>query len=218
MIFRFVLLELSKVMAPFTPFIAEYVYREIGGGKESVHLEEWPEVGKIDKKILEQMEQVRKIVELGLAARAEAGIKIRQPLSKAIVSNYELRITNDIELSKLIADELNVKKIEGIDSLEIKVELDTKLTNELKIEGALRELIRTINNLRKEAGLTIKDQIKVSWQSDGKVVQKVFTDSALSQELKNSTLSRDIIEAENDAKSVNVNSEKARIKIEKINS
>jgi hypothetical protein len=117
---------------------------------------------------------------------------------------------------ELIADELNVKNIEGVSGAEIKVELDTEITEELKVEGALRELVRTVNNLRKEAGLTIKDRIKLSWQSDGEVVKKVFADPALSQELKKSTLTEDIIEVENNVKPASINGEKVKIKVEKI--
>ena len=138
-IFKFVLLELSKVMAPFTPFIADYIYQKVGGTKESVHLDNWPEVKMIDEKILEDMKRVRKIVELGLAKRAEAEIKIRQPLNKLIVYGYSLTE----EYQKIIADELNVKMIEFNKSAEIKIELDTKLTEELINEGICRELIRT---------------------------------------------------------------------------
>lgn len=210
-IFKFVLLELSKVMAPFTPFIADYIYQKVGGTKESVHLDNWPEVKMIDEKILEDMKQVRKIVELGLAKRAEAEIKIRQPLNKLIVYGYSLTE----EYQKIIADELNVKMIEFNKSAEIKIELDTKLTEELINEGICRELIRTINARRKEAGLTIKDQIKIIWQSNSLIIKKVFNDLNFSEDLKRSTITQELIEGEVEGEEIIINGEKLKIKIEK---
>ena len=210
-IFKFVLLELSKVMAPFTPFIADYIYQKVGGTKESVHLDNWPEVKMIDEKILEDMKRVRKIVELGLAKRAEAEIKIRQPLNKLIVYGYSLTE----EYQKIIADELNVKMIEFNKSAEIKIELDTKLTEELINEGICRELIRTINAQRKAAGLTIKDQIKIIWQSNSLIIKKVFNDLNFSEDLKRSTITQELIEGEVEGEEIIINGEKLKIKIEK---
>ncbi|MFA6594116.1 MAG: class I tRNA ligase family protein [Candidatus Buchananbacteria bacterium] len=226
--FRFVLMELSKVMAPFTPFIAEYVYKQIGGKLESVHLETWPQVDEefygsreatdASNKLKEQMSLVATIEEMGLSARAEAKIKIRQPLNQATV--YGLALAEESykqQLINLIKDKLNLKNLEFAGGTEIKIDLDTKLTDELKIEGAWRELVRTINTLRKDAGLTIKDRIRLSWQSEGEIVKKVLADPALNAELKKSTLTQEIAEADSDAKPVNINGEKVKIKIEKIN-
>lgn len=211
-VFRLTLLELSKVMAPFMPFIAEQVYKKAGGELESVHLDKWPKVGKSDDKVLEQMETVRKIVELGLAKRAEAGIKIRQPLNKMIVHGYDLAE----DFSRIVLDEMNVKNIEFKKSAEFIVELDTILTEELKIEGAMRELIRTINGQRKDQGLTIQDRVKLLWQSEGEIARKVFADPNFSAELARSVLADNIGEAEVDEKAVNINGEKVKLKIEKV--
>ena len=79
---RHVFQEFSKLIAPVMPFIAEDIYRRLKGGKESVHLEDWPKAGSVDQKILENMEEARKIVSLALEARSKAGIKVRQPLPK----------------------------------------------------------------------------------------------------------------------------------------
>ncbi|MFA6227593.1 MAG: class I tRNA ligase family protein [Patescibacteria group bacterium] len=225
--FRLVLLELSKIMAPFTPFVAEYVYKQIGGEKESVHLESWPEIDKelygskeasaYSDKLKEQMGLAAAIEELGLAARAEAKIKIRQPLNKATV--FGLALAEEPykqQLINLIKDKLNLKNLEFAGGTEIKLELDTDLTDELKVEGAWREFVRTVNTLRKDAGLTIKDRIKLSWQSEGETVKKVFGDALLNEELKKSTLTQEIIEADSDAKAVSINGEKVKIKIEKL--
>lgn len=210
--FKYVLLELSKVMAPFTPFIAEQVYREVGGKLESVHLEKWPEAEKADEKVIEDMELVRKAVELGLAKRSESGIKIRQPLSE--LSVYGLNL-NESALA-IIANEVNVKKVLINKSSEIKVELNTEITEKLKLEGALRELVRTINGMRKDAGLTIKDNIKIKWESEGEIARKVFSDPLLSEELKKSTITQQLQEEKSEEKPVNINGEKVKLQIEKV--
>ena len=150
----YVLLEFSKIAAPFIPFMAEDIYRQVCFQKESVHLEDWPKVNKsmIDNKLLAEMDLVRQIVEKGLAARAEVGIKIRQPLASYMTSLVD-KLAED--LIDLIKEELNVKEI----IFGKKDQLDIKVTEELKLEGQTREIIRQINQLRKEQKFTIKDKI-----------------------------------------------------------
>ena len=159
--FRHVLLELAKVMAPFAPFFAEHLYREIQDSRfkiqdserKSVHLEDWPNGGKVDEKLLKEMEKVRKIVSLGLEARAKASIKVRQPLNTLRVRNHESRIMN-LESLSLIKEEVNVKNVVFISALGTEVALDTTLTPELKDEGAYRELVRFVQDMRKRQGFT----------------------------------------------------------------
>jgi len=146
---RQVLIEVAKIMAPFMPFIAEDIYRRLEGGKESVHLEDWPKAGKVDKKILDKMRETRAIVSLGLEARAKANIKVRQPLNELRISNNEL----GEEFLGLIQDELNVKKVTVDKNLEQEVELNTHLTDELIEEGKVRDAVRVIQEWRKEQGL-----------------------------------------------------------------
>ncbi len=189
---NYVLVELAKVMAPFTPFIAEQIWQRVTGNNfsnknKSVHLEAWPEIEKVNENILGDMVIVRKVVELGLAKRDEAGIKVRQPLSELKVKNCELKN----EYTDLIKDEINVKQVvceKG--SGDLVVELVTELTPELKQEGMKREIVRSVNNARKQAGLTIQDKIILGWQSDGEEVQKVF--SEMGEEIKKDTLSEEI--------------------------
>jgi isoleucyl-tRNA synthetase len=192
-----VLLTLSKVMAPFTPFIAERIYLEISdkqyeidrdsARKESVHLEAWPVVDEkmIDEKVLADMAVARKVVEMGLALRAEAGVKVRQPLSQLAINNEQLTI----ELKQIIADELNVKEVVSAkelthDGWKIKedggviVMLNVELTDELKKEGLLREVVRTVNQMRKDAGLTVQDTITLIYKTEDAVLKSVFTDYA----------------------------------------
>ena len=183
---RYVLLELSKLMAPFTPFIAEQVYQKTRSidMEESVHLTQWPKSDKYDEKILEDMKEVRSVVSLGLEARSSVNIKVRQPLATLRVANQESRIKNQDELLQLIKDEVNVKEVvfvaeEGLSSgseadggetlrSDTVVELDTNLTQELKDEGAVRELTRAIQGKRKDAQLTPQDFINLDIETDNK--------------------------------------------------
>lgn len=144
----YVLLNLSKVMAPFTPFIAEEIYHRLGGNLDSVHLADWPALGQIDESIINNMKQARAVVEQALAERAKAGIKVRQPLSR-------LQAAVPPELVNIVAEEVNVLSVEAADGFV----LDIKLTDELKAKGLVREFIRQINSLRKEQGLTISNRV-----------------------------------------------------------
>ncbi|MFH0779283.1 MAG: class I tRNA ligase family protein [Parcubacteria group bacterium] len=181
-----VLEKLAKLMAPFTPFIAEHVWQELGN-VESVHLQDWPEAEKkmINGKLLDSMLNVRKIVELGLAKRDESKIKVRQPLGELKYKGKEL----DKELESIVADELNVKNVEFDGKSDVfSIELDLKMTEELKQEGLLRELVRTVNNLRKEKGLTITDKVGLTYQTDSVELKKLFANEKLAEQLKKSTL------------------------------
>jgi len=187
---RYVLIQLSKVMAPFTPFIAEEIWQRVAGNNfsdenRSVHLEAWPKAGKVDEKIIEKMQVARNVVELALAKRDEAGIKVRQPLAKLEVVNAKVEI--DDEYIGLIKDEVNVKEVavyEGQGNME--VELDTALTPELKQEGIKREIVRLINGMRKDAGLTIKDTIEIYYETEDKEAKKAiekYKDSIIKETL-----------------------------------
>lgn len=213
-VFKFTLLELAKVMAPFTPFVAEHVYHEVGGEKESVHLERWPEVlsDLIKADVLDNMDKVRKIVEVGLAERAANNMKIRQPLGQATIEGADL----SDDYAALIADELNVKKVIFVAGGELKVILDLNLSDELRVEGALRELIRSINDLRKKQGFTLSDQAKVTWQSDGEVVKKVFANGDFVQELKQATITGEFLNQDNLGKEININGEVVVLEVERV--
>lgn len=170
---RFVLTTLAKVIAPFAPFVADEVYHAALGEMESVHLESWPKyesrfplwpnplalLHRIfgthrDIKILEDMEEVRRIVSLALEARARAGIKVRQPLGTLRIKNQRSKIKGNEDLLGLIRDEVNVKEIVFSDGAgEQEIDLDTEITPELKEEGMLRDVIRAVQDLRKKEGL-----------------------------------------------------------------
>lgn len=161
----YVLYQLSKVIAPIMPFLAESIYQQITGNDfkkegKSVHLVSYPKYDEkmIEKNILNEMEKVRSIVSIALKERADAKIKIRQPLSL-------LKIGRKIkeEFLYLIKEEVNVKEVVLDESLKDTVILDTKITAELKKEGDVREVIRTVQSMRKEAGLVPSDKINLSY-------------------------------------------------------
>ncbi len=197
---RYILLELSKLSAPFMPFIAEDLWQKISANNysdqdKSVHLETWSKFKELETAetiILEKMLVVRKIVELGLAKRDEAQIKIRQMLSKIIVKTRELDLaTNYLELVKA---ELNIREVEVViekDRANIEVELDTKLTPDLKQEGLKRELIRYINMLRKEAQLSLADRANIELL--GMTDELTLVLDKFKTDIKRETLSDDII-------------------------
>ncbi|MFC1594865.1 class I tRNA ligase family protein [Patescibacteria group bacterium] len=155
--------KISLICAPFAPFIAEHMYRNVSGKEESVHLEKWPKAEKISKaeqKLLEDMNIVRDIVSNVLELRAKSGIKVRQPLQRLKCKDKRLK-SFDEELLQLIKEEVNIKEIEFDESLDEALWLDTEISNELKEEGEIRELVRTIQNLRKKTGLHPSDSVVI---------------------------------------------------------
>ncbi|TSC75615.1 MAG: isoleucyl-tRNA synthetase [Parcubacteria group bacterium Gr01-1014_31] len=149
----YVLLQTAKLLAPFTPFFAEYVYREVGGKLASVHLEDWPKRESVDPVALEAMTKARAVVTEGLALRMSAGLKVRQPL--AAVTGPAI----GAELQDIVKEELNVLEYRTGTT----VALDTAMTDQLRVAGLARELVRCINNLRKAAALTVADRIAVTY-------------------------------------------------------
>ncbi|MCL5004147.1 MAG: isoleucine--tRNA ligase [Patescibacteria group bacterium] len=173
------LIRFSKVAAPIIPFITEYVYKDLTG-EESVHLANWPaprsrgsEAGQTSgasASLMDDMVLVRKICELGHAQRKEKSIKVRQPLAKVIVNYSGSAVGKDLE--QLILDEVNIKMVEwkkDTTASEPQVTLDTVITPELKAEGEARDLVRQIQDLRKEAGCKVTDRIRIfapSWPKE----------------------------------------------------
>ncbi|NBS41191.1 isoleucine--tRNA ligase [bacterium] len=159
-VMRECLLTIAKLMAPFTPFFAEDVYKRVGGEKESVHLEVWPTVDAqfVDEVALSQMAQTRSIVSKLLEARSNAGKNVRQALASATVTLPSGEL--GVEYVELIKDEVNVKEV-MVEKGEYAVSLDVTLTPALVREGTVREIIRRVNAMRKNGALTIEDRIEV---------------------------------------------------------
>ncbi len=156
---HYVIFNLIKLIAPIMPFFAEENYQKFRKKTmpESIHLLDWPKINKkfVDNNLEKEMEEVRKIVASALAERAASGIKVRQPLNELQITNHDLK--NKKELLGLIKEEVNVKNINFGKNLE----LDTKVTSELREEGIVREVIRNIQQMRKKANLKPKDEILV---------------------------------------------------------
>ena len=213
-----VLVELSKLMAPFTPFMSEEIYKNLTGsacphpnplpegegdqGEEnflSVHLAEFPVADEsfIDEKLNENMQAVREIITIGLQKRAEAKIKVRQPLASiSLGEKYEklfdtiFDTTDRTFMEQIIFEELNVKSV-GMNILQAKlrtdeqVVLDTAITPQLKLEGQAREIVRFIQEMRKEAGYEVENHISVQFEGMGEVFEK-FSDLIAKETLSDS--------------------------------
>ncbi len=149
---RFVLREISRIMAPYTPFVADEVYRAVSDKFESVHLETWPKWKSFDKKVLKDMKTTRDVVSLGLMERQKQNIKVKQPL-KSLTINEKL----DKDFLELIKDEVNVKEV----LIGTEIKLDIEITEELKQEGDFRELLRSVQAARKDANLNPGDIVNL---------------------------------------------------------
>ncbi len=152
----FVFLEFSKAVAPVMPFIAERIYKEVGGARESIHLEKWPKRGDIDLEIISDMKVVRYTVSLGLMKRTESKINVKQPLQSVTIKK-EI----DEKYFDLISDELNVKEVKINKEQAEEVLIDLNISDELRKEGDVRKLMRAIQDMRKEKGLTPSDFVKL---------------------------------------------------------
>ncbi len=227
---HYVLIELSKAIAPFAPFLADEIYRNLvistqsavhsnersDGTSEamerakqfhessadlpadtSVHLTDYPVADEtlIDESINKSMAEVREIIKVGLQLRARNQMKVRQPLQELKVKSLKSKV-ND-ELVEIIKEELNVKNVVFGDIVfdeqaknmgevnGIQLELDIKLTDDLKMEGQAREIIRAIQQMRKEADYQLDNRIEVGYQGLDEVFDK-FGDLIKHETLANS--------------------------------
>ena len=200
---HYVLVRLSYILAPFTPFLAEELYHNLTGDDESIHLKDWLAAGAVNEQALADMARTRELINNGLSLRMkkdehQESIKVRQPLQCAAYAGVKL--TDYYE--QIMAEELNVKEIRWIESLDehladydvtegvIKpeswVEINKHLTPELKREGLMREVIRHVQSARKKAGLQVDDRIELNIaSSDTEIAQAVdvFADTIKAETL-----------------------------------
>ena len=171
---HFVLVSLTKLIAPITPYLADFVYVNLTK-KESVHLENWPKTrDKIDVELTKNMVLARELAEKAHSERKKEEIPVRQPLNSLTTTIDKL----PLELEVLVKEEVNIKNIKWAKggNEDIKVALDTKITEELQEEAKARELIRKIQGERKKLGMNLAQEIDVSnpWiPLNEEVVQKV---------------------------------------------
>lgn len=207
---HYALVVSAKLMAPWMPFIADKLWRELTAEMdeaESVHLCDWPKPAEVDYELLAVMEQARGLVTEGLAKRAEAKIKVRQPLGKATLT---LKDEWPDGLIALVAEELNVKNIEHTYASEVSIELDLILSEELLMEGLAKELIRQIQVMRKRSGLQVSDRIIVSISAEGKLQQALQLHT---ETIKAEVLAKEI--SDGGEEEVNIGGEMAKITIAK---
>ena len=181
---HYVLVRLSYILAPFTPFLAEELYHNLTGDAESIHLKDWLPAGEINRAMLRDMNALRAAVNDGLSKRAAEGIKVRQPLASAkLVSTISQNTPEEVAqfLVDIARDELNVKSVEVVTGSELDVSeasaqpsvvYDLNITPELKREGLMREIVRHVQSARKKAGLQVDDRI---------ILQLTTNDDQLSQ-------------------------------------
>jgi isoleucyl-tRNA synthetase len=216
------LVTLSQLLAPFVPFIAEELYQNLlrsvsPEAKESVHLSDFPiaDETKINDKLNSDVELAMKISSLGRAARAKAGIKVRQPLGKAVVGVETEEEKKALEsLATGVMEEINVKQLVVLseakerkesrchrDTLDYSVSNDarywvaisTELPPELIAEGVSRELVRHLQNMRRNAKFDITDHIITYYQTEEPLIKQVI--NAFADYIKQETLSRELIDS-----------------------
>jgi len=167
---HYVLVRLAYVLAPFTPFLAEELYRKLTGDDESIHLKDWLSAGAVNEQVMGEMETVREYVNQGLSLRAKAGIKVRQPLASVTVPGG----VTSFDQASILEDELNVKAVIVATDTDAEIALDTTITPELHREGLMREVIRHVQAARKDAGLNIDDRISLSLNTENEELRKAL--------------------------------------------
>jgi isoleucyl-tRNA synthetase len=179
---------MAKLMAPFAPFSAEDIWQKlkIDGDTLSVHLAEWPKNEMFDENILNEMLKVREVCTEGNALRKKLNIAVKQPLTSFTIVGD---LANDY--FEIIKDELNVKQI----LIGTEFMYDTEITSELKREGNYRELVRALQDLRKETGLTPDDTITLKISTNAQELLASFE-----SDLKKTVQIRDIsfVDGENE--------------------
>jgi len=175
---------LSRLLAPYVPFLAEDIYQNVvkplEKGKESVHLLDWPKTNKklMNKKLENEMEIAKKIFEAVSAARQKAGLKLRWPVGEISVVSKKKEVASAAKnLDKVLlqicnAKKLSTKPMKG-DAVEVdfengKVYLHKKLNEKLLEEAMFRELVREIQSLRKKNGFKMNERIDLTLCSDEK--------------------------------------------------
>jgi len=218
----YVLVEISKMLAPLAPFISESIYLTlVENGKESVHLEEYPifKESFFDENLQKEMEEVRMICSLGLNIRDENRLKVRQPLSKAYVPNLSK------EMLDIVKGELNVKELEIVKEIpqgesiktslqkDIFVGLNISISKELKEEGLLNEILRGLQVVRKESGCEVGQHVSINYFTESDEVKGLIEKNI--DGIKKSILLKEFIFTQNiqESKDIKVGEDILSVKI-----
>lgn len=206
---HYVLVRLSLIMAPFTPFLAEELFQKLTG-RESVHLEDWPNPGEVNELLIGRMKAIRHVINIGLSVRAENALKVRQPLQSAVLKGSYKDF--EPELLDIVKEELNLKELsvddkhpdyektfvenwtEGNFAQFYQIEMNLTLTPELKREGMMREVVRHIQSARKAAGLQVDDRIQLVLTTSENELQKAVDEhlETIQQETLTQTMAEKI--------------------------
>ena len=218
------LLGVCHLAAPFMPLITETIYQNLKTSSDriSIHLSDWTiseDLDELEKALLNDMQSALEVINVARSLRQELGIKIRQPLSEVIIpENYKV-----IYFEKFILSELNVKKLTISNSAE-KIKLNTEITDELKSEGLARELIHSIQGMRKNAGFEVSDRIKliVDFKDNQEIIRllnsqkKYIMDEVLALEWIDEKTENSDSEKTNSVKQVKINGQTISVAVEKI--
>ncbi len=204
-----VLVKLSLSLAPTLPFSSEYIYRSLMQGEESsesVHLADYPSsditIVAEQSNVLSLMDRVRSIASVGHKLRSEAGLSLRQPLEALAIDGFA-ELENEPEFIEILQDEMNVMSVvfnsqEARSWLKAEAEgnfvyLQTELTDELKVEGSLRELLRLVQDARKQNGLSVGQLSKMYYRTENKTFQQLLAERT--EEIKKQASLSAILEA-----------------------
>ncbi|MEK7353684.1 MAG: isoleucine--tRNA ligase, partial [Chloroflexota bacterium] len=211
------LVTLAKLMAPYTPFLAEELYQNLvrtvsPGAPESVHLTDFPvaDKSKINEQLAEANRLAMKVSSLGRAVRSKAGIKVRQPLQVAYFATSFEKALGSEAIRQMVMDELNVKEIKFETSEQLAdmakdtayvvddpatptTVIDTRVTPELEAEGMAREIVHRVQGMRRSADFEIANHINTYYQADS-YVRGVMENKSLAEYISQETLSRQLNE------------------------
>lgn len=202
---HYVLVRFAYLLAPFAPFMAEELYHNLTGDSESIHLKNWLPAGAVDKIVMDDMEQVRDYVNQGLSLRAKAGLKVRQPLASVTVP----RLVESFDATAILLDELNVKAVK----IDAEISIDETITPELRREGMMREVVRLVQNARKNAGLNVNDRITLDLVASTPELHRAITE--YSTEIATEVLATTMGETSGHQEEVNVEGQALRITLAK---
>ena len=209
----YIIFEFAKILAPFMPFLSESIYQRMSGfnyknANKSVHLLDWSDVQEPDTEVIKKMKTVRNLVANSLEARDKVGIKVRQPLQKVFIG-----IELDDQFKNIIADEINVKEVVlDTDLKKNNIKLDTEISQDLRQEGNVRELVRFIQNYRKDINLKPGDKIKIQIKTGNRELIKKF--AKYIQKITNAS-ALDFSDFDEDGKDIDIDNVKFVVRIKK---